>query len=80
MITREEAKKRMRTNWCEFHTVEDSIDALLSQNQLKIDSINACRTRCAEYNAKMELDVDNSSEQEFQRMISTFTPYQDGGR
>jgi len=77
MISREEAKKRMKTDWCKFHTSEDCLDALLSQNQERIDQINACRARCAAYNAQMELDIDSASEEQFDEMVRTFSPYQD---
>lgn len=79
MVTREEAKERMSADWCSFFSVQDSLDALLSQDQVKIDEINASRARCAAYNAQMELDIDLATDLQFEEMVRTFTPYKDIG-
>ncbi len=77
MISKDEAKKRMFCDWARFHSTEECLDALLSQNQGKIDQINACRIRTAAYNTKMELDIDLADDQELERLINTWTAYDD---
>lgn len=79
MIDKQEAKKRMKTDWKKFVSTEEALDALLSQDQERIDEINACRARCEAYNAKMDGDVDAANEQELEAMVKAFTPYKDRG-
>ena len=75
MISREEAKKVMQSDWRQFCCDEEVFDALLDDNQEQIAAINATRKRVDDYNKKIVAQIDSASESEFEMMVKTFKPY-----
>lgn len=76
-IIKDEAKRRMRADWCQFCPKEEVLDALLDEDKAKLDRIKAMRARVSAYNAKMESAIDAADDKEFERLVSIFTGYRD---
>ena len=76
-MDKEEAKKRMYCKWSRFASTDEVLEALLDKDPIKLDAIIAMKARVAEYNLKMEADIDAADEKVFENMVNTFTAYQD---
>ena len=72
-ISKDEAKNRMKCNIFNYISEREALEAVISQDSVKLEKMKALCDRLCTVNDKMVSDIDAADPQEFERLVGAFT-------